>query len=63
MLQVLKYSYHCEQLDFTTGTLAVEGDYTIEGPVTESAVLELLKAGKEAELQELYTNWNIVELD
>ena len=50
MLQVLKYSYHCEQLDFTTGTLAVEGDYTIEGPVTESAVLELLKAGKKAEL-------------
>ena len=27
----------------------------IEGPVTESAILELLKAGKEAEL-DLYTN-------
>jgi len=57
MLQVLLYS----RLDFTTGTLAEEGDYMIEGPVTESAVLELLKAGKEAELQELYANWNIVE--
>ena len=63
MLQVLKYSYCCERLDFTTGTLAEEGDYMIEGPVTELAVLELLKAGKEAELQELYANWNIVESD
>jgi len=36
----------------------MEEDYTIEGPVTEAAVLELLKAGKEAELRELYTNWN-----
>ena len=31
----------------------------IEGPVTVSAILELLKAGKEAELQDLYTNWTI----
>jgi len=36
----------------------MEEDYTIEGPVTEAAVLELLKARKEAELRELYTNWN-----
>ena len=36
----------------------MEEDYTIEGPVTEAAVLELLKARKEAELHELYTNWN-----
>jgi len=41
------------------GILAVEEDYTIEGPVTESAVLELLKAGKVSELHELYTNWAI----
>ena len=59
MLQVLKHLYQREQLSFTTGLLAMEEDYTIEGPVTESAVLELLKAGKEAELRELYTNWNI----
>ncbi len=57
MLQVLKYVYQRERLDFTTGLLAMEEDYTIEGPVTESAVLELLKAGKEVELHELYTNW------
>ncbi len=31
----------------------------MEGPVTESAILELLKAGKESELHELYTNWTI----
>jgi len=37
----------------------MEEDYTIEGPGTESAVLELLKAGKEAELHELYNNWTI----
>ena len=57
MLQVLKYLYQRERLNFTTGILAMEEDYTIEGPVTESAVFELLKAGKETELHELYTNW------
>lgn len=58
MLQVLKYSYQRERLNFTTGLLAMPEDYTIEGPVTESAVLELLRAGKVEELKELYTNWN-----
>lgn len=59
MLQVLKHLYQRERLNFTTGLLAKEEDYTIEGPVTESAVLELLKAGKVAELHDLYTNWAI----
>ena len=27
--------------------------------MTQSAILELLKAGKEAELNELYMNWSI----
>jgi len=58
-LQVLKHLYHRDRLNFTAGILAVEEDYTIEGPVTESAVLELLKAGKVSELRELYTNWAI----
>ena len=31
----------------------------LEGPVTELAVFELLKAGKVAELRELYRNWDI----
>ena len=59
MLQVLKHLYQREWLNFTAGILAREEDYTIEGPVTESAILELLKAGKELELHELYTNWAI----
>ena len=59
MLQVLKHLYQRERLDFSTGLLVTEEDYMIKGPVTESAVLELLKAWKEAELHELYTNWNI----
>jgi len=59
MLQVLKHLYHRERLDFTAGLLAREEDYTIEGPVTEAAMLELLKAGKEAELHDLYANWAI----
>ena len=56
---VLKHLYHRNWLNFTAGILAVEEDYTIEGPVTESAVQELLKAGKVSELHELYTNWAI----
>ncbi|KAH9989061.1 hypothetical protein BJV74DRAFT_838649 [Russula compacta] len=45
-----------QRLDFMAGMLAKE-DYTIEGPVTQSAILELLKSGKEIELEELYMNW------
>ena len=59
MLQVLKHLYQRAQLNFTSGLLAMEEDYMIEGLVTEAAVLELLNAGKEAELHELYTNWTI----
>ena len=59
MLQVLKHLYQRERLSFTKGILAIPDDYSIEGPVTESTVLELLKAGKGEELHELYTNWNI----
>ena len=59
MLQVLKHLYQRERLNFTTGILAVEADYELEGPVTELAVFELLKAGKVAELRELYRNWDI----
>ena len=39
-----------------TGLLTIPEDYTIEEPVTESAVLELLKAGKVEELRELNLN-------
>ena len=59
MLQVLKHLYQQEWLNFNTGLLAVKEDYEIEGPVTESAVLELLKARKVEELHKLYLNWTI----
>ena len=56
-LQILKHLYHRKRLNFTAGLVAEEKDYVIDGPVTEAAVHELLKAGKEGELRELYTNW------
>ena len=56
MLQVLKHLCWKEQLNFNTGLLVIPEDYTIEGLVTESAVLELLKARKVEELYELYLN-------
>jgi hypothetical protein len=59
MLQVLKHFYQQERLNFNTSLLAIPEDYTIEGLVTESAVLKLLKAGKVEELHELYLNWTI----
>ena len=51
MLQVLNTSISRTGLT----SIAKEEDYTIEGPVTKSAVLELLKSGKEAELSDIYT--------
>ena len=57
MLQVLKHLCWQEQLNFNTGLYVIPEDYTIEGLVTESAVLELLKARKVEELHELYLNW------
>lgn len=58
-LQILKHLYHHQRLNFTAGLIANEEDYVIEGPVTESAILELLQAGKVAELHDLYANWSI----
>jgi hypothetical protein len=55
----LKHSYQSKQLNFMMGTLAMEEDYVIEGPVTEPAILELLTAEKDKELQDLYSNWNV----
>ncbi|KAF5376407.1 hypothetical protein D9615_008613 [Tricholomella constricta] len=55
MLQVLKYTYKQDRLDFTEGWLAKEEDYNIGGEVTESAVRELVLSGKGDELYELLT--------
>jgi len=46
-------------LNFTAGLVAERKDYVIDGPVTELAVHELLKAGKEGKLRDFYTNWTI----
>ncbi|KAG5634050.1 hypothetical protein H0H81_003615, partial [Sphagnurus paluster] len=53
MLQVLKYSFKQDQLDFTADWIVKEEDYTIDGAITEAAVQELLLAGKIEELSDL----------
>jgi len=56
-LQILKHLHRRERLNFTAGLVAVEEDYVIDGSITESAICELLKAGKKGELRDLYNNW------
>ncbi|KAG6852533.1 hypothetical protein H0H87_009771 [Tephrocybe sp. NHM501043] len=55
-LQMLKFSFKQERLNFTGNLIADEKDYTIAGPVTGMAVSELLEAGKLQELEELLSN-------
>jgi hypothetical protein len=55
-LQLLKYIYEQDRLDFTWDVLAREEDYQIEGEVTERAVEELLASGKIEELRDLLGN-------
>jgi len=52
--QILKHLYRRERLNFTAGLVSVEEDYVIDGPITDPAICELLKAGKEGELRDLY---------
>ena len=56
MLQVLKYRFRRDRLNFCTDILAQEEDYTVEGPVTEYAVHELLQCNRIAELRQLFRN-------
>jgi len=56
-LQVLKHSYRSERLSFVEDlSIAKEADYTISGQLTESAIDELMEAGKYGELEELIKN-------
>ncbi|TFY53942.1 hypothetical protein EVG20_g9907 [Dentipellis fragilis] len=55
VLQVLKYRLRHERLNFSD-KLACEDDYTIEGPVTDHTVEELVKANRLPELTELLRN-------
>ena len=61
VLQILKYLFKQERLDFTEDWVAKEKDYTIEGQVTENAVRELLSSGKITELQDLLRNADSLE--
>jgi hypothetical protein len=55
-LQLLKYIYKQDWLNFTWDILTREEDYQIEGGVTECAVEELLALGKIEELRDLLGN-------
>jgi hypothetical protein len=55
-LQILKFTYKQDRLNFTEDLVADERDYAISGPVTPRAVDELVAAGKLPELDELLTN-------
>ena len=55
-LQILKYYYKQEQLNFTSRLVAREEDYTIEGPLTEAAVEELWETGQYEVLEDLIRN-------
>ena len=55
-LQVLKYRYKQERLNFTGHLVAREEDYSVGGPVTEAAIEELSTAGRYLELEELFDN-------
>lgn len=55
-LQILKYHFRQARLNFVDRLVAHEEDYTIEGPLTEAAVIELLDEGKYDELKDLIQN-------
>jgi len=55
MLQVLKYSFKQDRLDFTADWIAKDKDYSIDGTVTEAAAWELMSDGKIEELFDLFT--------
>ena len=58
-LQILKFSYKQDQLNFTGSHLvAEEVDYTISGPVSRNAIDELMAAGKLDELAQPLANEN-----
>ena len=46
VLQLLKYMYRQDRLDFTRNLLTEEADYQIEGEVSERAVCELILVGR-----------------
>lgn len=57
-LQILKFSYKQDRLNFTSHLVAEEVDYNISGPVSRNAIDELMAAGKLDELAQLLANEN-----
>ncbi|KAG1807730.1 hypothetical protein EV424DRAFT_1543786 [Suillus variegatus] len=57
-LQILKFSYKQDRLDFTSHLVAEEMDYNISGPVSRNTIDELVAAGKLDELAQLLANEN-----
>ena len=57
VLQVLKYLYKQERLDFSSDWIAKEEDYSIDS-ATEAAISELMRVGKAEELVDLLQNMN-----
>ncbi|KAG1906747.1 uncharacterized protein F5891DRAFT_892612, partial [Suillus fuscotomentosus] len=55
-LQVLKFTYKQDRLNFTEDLVANEQDYTISGPVTSRAVDELMATGNLRELDQFLAN-------
>ncbi|KAG2059650.1 hypothetical protein BDR06DRAFT_841592, partial [Suillus hirtellus] len=55
-LQILKFSYKQDWLDFTSHLVAEEMDYNISGPVSRNTIDELVAAGKLDELAQLLAN-------
>ncbi|KDQ54070.1 hypothetical protein JAAARDRAFT_135955, partial [Jaapia argillacea MUCL 33604] len=51
VLQILKFLYKQERLDFTSDWIANPDDYATEGKLTSAAIRELLDAGKLTELR------------
>jgi hypothetical protein len=62
-LQVLKFVYKQDRLNFTEDLVADERDYTISRPVTHRAVDELMAAGNLRELDELLQNARDIDYD
>ncbi|KIJ19762.1 hypothetical protein PAXINDRAFT_7043 [Paxillus involutus ATCC 200175] len=55
-LQIFKFTYKQEQLNFTMDLVAEEKDYMISGPITPKAVDELMAGGNLNELAQLFAN-------
>ncbi|KAG8909821.1 hypothetical protein FRC02_007562 [Tulasnella sp. 418] len=52
-LQLLKFSYRTDRLDFTSDWIATEEEFGIDNVTSQALAQELMAAGKFDELEEL----------